>query len=103
MNQLSAVLRDLDRLLEDHAPCWFTYEHHRRGELGLRKQGHSQAEAFQLLYDLLEEYAPPWYPRELHREARLAAADLEEVERRMPKGYRGPGAILETGNQDRGR
>ena len=103
MNQLGVVLRDLDRLLEDHAPHWFTYEHHRRGELGLRKEGHSQAQAFELLYDLLEEYAPLWYTRELHRGACVAAEGLKEVERRMPKGCRGLGARLETGNQDPGR
>lgn len=103
MNELAVALRDLDRLLEDHAPYWFTYQHYRRSELGLRQEGQCQAEAFEMLYDLLEQYAPPWYTRELHQGARLAARRLKRVEQRTPKGCREPGAILETGNRDPGR
>ena len=81
MNQLAVVLRDLDRLLEDHAPYWFTYEHYRRSERGLRQEGPRQAAAFEMLYDLLEQYAPSWYTRQLHRGARLTAERLETKRR----------------------
>ena len=102
MNQLTVELRDLDRLLENHAPYWFTYEHYRRSALGLRQEGPRQAAAFEMLYDLLEQYAPSWYTRELHRGARLTAKRLER-KRRTAKRSRKPGAILETGNRDPGR
>ena len=77
-NNVVVVLRDLHRLLEDYAPRWYTYEHHRRGELAFRQQAHRQAEAFLMLYNLLEEYAPRWYTSELHRKARSAAEHLEK-------------------------
>ncbi len=89
---LVVVLRDLHRLLEDYAPRWYTYEHHRRSELALRQPGHRQAEAFLMLYNLLEEYAPQWYPSELHQEARSAAEHLEKLAGRPHQGSREPTA-----------
>lgn len=80
------MLRDLHRLLEDHAPSWYTYEHHRKSELGLRQQGRRQAEAFLMLYNLLEQYAPRWYTREFHEEARSAAEHLEKGAERPHQG-----------------
>ena len=91
-NNLVAVLADLHRLLEDYAPRWYTYEHHRRSELALRPPGHRQAEAFLMLYNLLEEYAPRWYPSELHQEARSAAEHLEKLAGRPRQGSREPTA-----------
>ena len=82
-NNLVAVLGDLHRLLEDYAPRWYTYEHHRRSELAFRQQGRRQAEAFLMLYNLLEEHAPRWYTSELHREARSAAKHLEKLAGRL--------------------
>ena len=78
-NNLVVVLGDLHRLLEDYAPRWYTYEHHRRSELAFGQQGHRQAEAFLMLYNLLEEHAPRWYTSELHRKARSAAEHLEKL------------------------
>ena len=87
-NNLTVVLQDLHRLLEDYAPRWYTYEHHRRSELGLRQPGPRQAEAFLMLYNLLEEYAPRWYTNELREEARLAAEHLKKVAARpRPTAY----------------
>ena len=102
MNQLGTILRELDRLLEDHAPYWFTWEHYRRGELGLRQDGHGQAEAFEMLYNLLEEYAPLWYTRELHQGAQLAAERLKEGERGA-QGCCERAASLEPGSRDPAR
>lgn len=91
-NKLTVVLQDLHRLLEDYAPEWYTYEHHRRSVLGLRQQGHRQVEAFILLDNLLDEYAPRWYTSELRKEARLAAEHLEKVAARPHHGSRKPTA-----------
>lgn len=91
-NDLVVVLGDLHRLLEDYAPRWYTYEHHRTSELALRQQGH-QAEAFLTLYKLLEEHAPRWYTSELHREARLTAEHLmKKLAGRPQNGSRKPTA-----------
>lgn len=90
-NNLVVVLGDLHRLLEDYAPRWSTYEHHRGSELALRQQGH-QAEALLMLYNLLEEYAPRWYTSELHREARSAAEHLEKPAGRPHHSSRKPTA-----------
>ena len=78
-NNLVGVLRDLHRLLEDYAPRWYTYEHHRKSEIAFGPQGQRQAEAFLMLYNLLEEHAPRWYASELHRKARSAAERLEKL------------------------
>ena len=87
-NNLTVVLQDLRRLLEDYAPGWYAYKHHRRSELGLRQQGHRQADTFLVLYNLLEEYAPRWYTSELREEARLAAKHLAKVAARSkPTAY----------------
>ena len=91
-NHLIVALQDLHRVLEDHAPGWYTYEHHRRGELALRQEGHRQAEAFLTLYNLVEEYAPRWYTDELRAEARLAAQGLEKVAGRPHPGSPKPTA-----------
>lgn len=91
-NNLTVVLQDLHRLLEDYAPRWYTYEHHRRSELSLRQQSHRQAAAFLMLYNLLEKYAPRWYTGELRMEARLAAEHLEKVAARPHDGSRKPTA-----------
>jgi hypothetical protein len=80
-NRLFAALQNLHRLLEDHAPQWYTYEHHRKSELGLRREGREQAEAFLMLYDLLEEYAPRWYPRELRKRTKRTVKHLKDVQR----------------------
>jgi hypothetical protein len=69
-------LRDLHGLLEDHAPPWYTEEHHRRSKMGLRRGG-EQGKVFLLLYELLEEYAPPWYTSEWQRRARLTVERLK--------------------------
>ena len=82
------VLRDLHRLLEDYAPRWYTYEHHRRSEFAFGQPGHGQAEAFLMLFNLLEEYAPRWYPGELHEQARSAAEHLEKLAGRPHHGSR---------------
>lgn len=102
-NHLVVVLRALHRLLEDHAPEWYTYEHHRSGELGLRQDGARRAEGFLMLYDLLREYAPRWYPGELRNEAELAAERLEKLEGRPPNGCRPRGVIPEIDSRDPGR
>jgi hypothetical protein len=91
-NNLVVVLRDLHRLLQDYAPRWYTYEHHRRSELALRQPGPRQTEAFLMLYNLLEEYAPRWYPSELHQEARSAAEHVEKLAGRPHHGSRKPTA-----------
>lgn len=80
-NHLFAALQDLHRLLEDHAPQWYTYEHHRKSELGLRWEGQKQAAAFLMLYDLLEEYAPRWYSGELRKRTKLTFKRLKNVQR----------------------
>jgi hypothetical protein len=69
---ISAALRDLHFLLEQHAPPWYTEEHHQRGELGLRQGGPAQVDALLKLFHLLEEYAPAWYTEEHHKNAELA-------------------------------
>lgn len=80
-NHLFSALQNLHRLLEDHAPQWYTYEHHRKSEVGLQREGQEQAEAFLMLYDLLEEYAPRWYSRELRKRTKLTFKHLKNVKR----------------------
>ena len=92
----------MHRLLEDHAPGWYTGEHHRASKLGVGQAGYSQAEAFLMLYDLLEEYAPRWYPSELRHGAELAAQQLKKVQGR-PSHVCQPGAILEIDSRDPAR
>jgi hypothetical protein len=75
-SRLAVVFRELYHLLEDYAPQWYTLEHHQRSELGLRKGGQEQADAFLMLYNLLQEYAPPWYTQEHHKRARLTLQNL---------------------------
>lgn len=91
-NNLTVVLQDLHRLLEDYAPGWYAYKHHRRSELGLQQQGHTEAQAFISLYNLLEEYAPRWYTNELREEARWAAEHLKKVAARPHDGRGKPTA-----------
>lgn len=91
-NHLTVVLQDLHRLLEDYAPRWYTYEHHRRGSSLCDSKVTAQAEALVMLYSLLEEYAPPWYASDLREEARLAAENLEKVATRAHDGSRKPTA-----------
>lgn len=69
-------LRELQGLLEDHAPPWYTEEHHRRSKMGLRRGG-EQGKVFLMLYELVEEYAPPWYTSEWQRRARLTVERLK--------------------------
>lgn len=102
-NDLVVVLGDLHRLLEDYAPRWYTYEHHRTSELAFGQQGHKQAEAFLVLYNLLEEHAPRWYTSELHREARSAAEHLEKPAGRPHHSSRKTPLIPEIDNRDPGR
>ena len=69
---LSATLRDLHQLVESYAPQWYTYEHHKKGEVALERGGQEEAEALLMLYDLLEKYAPQWYTQEHAKKAEIA-------------------------------
>lgn len=80
-NQLFAALQTLYGLLEEHAPQWYTYEHHRKSAVGLQREGQEQAEAFLMLYNLLEEYAPQWYSREIRKRTKLTVKGLKNVQK----------------------
>jgi hypothetical protein len=78
-SRVSQTLEKLYRLLEEHAPPWYTLEHHRKIETAFGEGPAAVAKALIEVVELLEEYAPVWYTQRSHQEAQLALHALKRT------------------------
>ena len=76
--RLSDALGELQDLLEQYAPPWYTRANQRKAQSARRRRSAELAVVVLELYDLLESYAPAWYTEEQHERAGSALQLLKK-------------------------